>query len=151
MTLWVSPLQCRFKGPLARYVKVWVVHAPEMPGMFCPPPRVSDPDIHHGMCATHVPICMSRSLTSGFLWSRGRGKRSRHSRRMRNPKCYVSGKRPMHIRSIPGACATLNFTYLVRGPCAYGTVCCRPPACRWFSAQLQFLKCVSHWDTAVVH
>ena len=44
---------------------------------------------------THVPWCMSRSLTSGFLWSRWRGKRSRPSRRMRNPQLYVSGKRPM--------------------------------------------------------
>ena len=35
------------------------------------------------------------SLTSGFLWSRWRGKRSRHSRRMHNPQCYVSGKMPM--------------------------------------------------------
>ena len=30
--------------------------------------------------------------TSSFLWTRWRGK---HSRRMRNPKLYVSGKRPM--------------------------------------------------------
>ena len=34
------------------------------------------------------------SLTSGFLWSQWRGKRSRHSQRMRNPQFYVSGKRP---------------------------------------------------------
>ena len=39
-----------------------------------------------------IPTCItarawrtSRSLTSGFLWSRWRGKRSWHSRRMRNP------------------------------------------------------------------
>ena len=43
----------------------------------------------------HVPWCMPGSLTSGFLWSRWRGKCSRHSRRMRNPQFYVSGKRPM--------------------------------------------------------
>ena len=42
-----------------------------------------------------VPLCMSGSLTSGFLWSLWRGKRSRHSRHMRNPQFYVSGKRPM--------------------------------------------------------
>ena len=41
--------------------------------------------------ATHVVWCMPGSLTSGFLWSRWRGKRSR----------------------IPGACATRNFMYLV--------------------------------------
>ena len=38
---------------------------------------------------------MPWSLTSGFLWNRWRGKRSRHSRRMRNPQFYVSGKRPI--------------------------------------------------------
>ena len=78
--------------PLARYVKLRVAHAP---GTFSPPPRISDPNMHQGTCAMHVPRCMPGSLTSGFLWSRWRRKRSRHSRRMRNPQ----------------------FTYLVRGPC----------------------------------
>ena len=82
-------------GRLTRYVKLRVAHAPGMPGPFSPPPRVSDPDMHHGMCMMHVPWCMSGSLTNGFLWSRCRGKLSRHSRRMRNPQSYVSGKRPM--------------------------------------------------------
>ena len=37
-----------------------------MPGTFSPSPQVSDPDMHHGTCITHVPWCMPRSLTSGF-------------------------------------------------------------------------------------
>ena len=74
---------------------MWVAHAPGMPGTFSPSPRVSDPDMHHGTCVTHVSWCTPGSLTSGFLWSRWRGKRSRHSRRMRNQQFYVSGKRPM--------------------------------------------------------
>ena len=41
--------------------------------------------------------CIPGSLTSGFLWSRWRGKRSRHSRRIRNPQFYVSGNKPMKI------------------------------------------------------
>ena len=45
-----------------------------MPGTFSPPPRVSDPDMHHGTCVTHVPWCMPVSLTSGFLSRRRRGK-----------------------------------------------------------------------------
>ena len=64
-------------------------------GNVSPPPRVSDPDIHHDICVTHVPWCTPGSLTSGFLWSRWRGKLSRHSRHMSNPQLYVSGKRPM--------------------------------------------------------
>ena len=84
----------KMEGPLARYVKLRVAHAPEMPGTFSPPPRLSNPNMHHGMCVTHVPWRMPGSLTSGFLWSRWRGKRSRHSRRMHNPQFYVSGKRP---------------------------------------------------------
>ena len=52
------------------------------------------PDMHHGTCITHLLWCMSGSLTSGFLWRRWWGKRSRHSRRMRNLQFHVSGKRP---------------------------------------------------------
>ena len=82
-------------GPLTRYVKLRVAHTPGMPGTFSPPPLVSYPDMHHGTCVTHVSWCMPGSLTSGFLWSRWRGKRPRHSRRMRNAQFYVSGKRSM--------------------------------------------------------
>ena len=58
-------------------------------------PRHRDPDMHHDRCMTHVPWCMPGSLTIGFLWSRWRGKRYRHFRRMLNPQFCVSGKRPM--------------------------------------------------------
>ena len=66
-----------------------------MSGRFSQSPRVSDPDMHHGTCVTHVPWCMPGSLTSSFLWSRWRGKRSRNSRRMRKQQLYVSGKKPI--------------------------------------------------------
>ena len=79
-------------GLLARYVK-WVAHAPGVPGTFFPTPRFSDPNKHYGTCFTQVSWCMPGSLTSGFLWSWWRGKRSRYSRRMHNPRFYVSGKR----------------------------------------------------------
>ena len=72
-------------GPLTRYVKLRVVHAPGMPGTFSPPMRFSDPGMHHRMCVTHVPWCKPVSLTGDFHWSRWRGNRSRHSRCMRNP------------------------------------------------------------------
>ena len=45
--------------------------------------------MHHGACVTHLPWCMSRSLT--------RGSREK-------------------VPGISGACARLNFTYLVRDP-----------------------------------
>ena len=82
-------------GPLTRYAKLRVANAPGMPGMFPRhrlqrKPLVSDPGMHHDTCVTHVPWCMSGSLTR-----RWQGKRSRHSRRMRNPQFYVSGKRHM--------------------------------------------------------
>ena len=50
---------------------------------------VSDPGMHRGTCVTHVPWCMSGSLT------RGGGE---------------------NVPGIPGACATRNFAYLARGP-----------------------------------
>ena len=74
--------------PLARYIKFWVVQAPGMLRRFSPPPRVSDSDMHHGTCVTHVPWCMPGSLTSS------------------------DGE---NVPGIPGACATHNFTYLARG------------------------------------
>ena len=61
----------------------------ECPERFFPPPPVSD--MYHGTSVSQVP----RSLFSGFLRSRLRVKRSQHSRCMRNPQFYVSGKRPM--------------------------------------------------------
>ena len=51
----------------------------------------SDPGMHHGTCVTHVPWFMAGSLT------RGGGE---------------------NVTGIPGAYATHNFTYLVRGPCS---------------------------------
>ena len=81
-------------GPLTRYVQLQVAHAPGMPGrsprhrLKWKPP-VSDPGMHHGTCVTHVPWCMSGSLTGG------------------------GGE---NVPGIPGACTTRKFTYLVRGP-----------------------------------
>ena len=80
----VNAKGCHSNGPLARYVKFQVAHAPGMPGTFSPPLWVSDPYMHHGTCITHVLWCMPGLLTSGFIWSRWPGKRSRHSRRMHN-------------------------------------------------------------------
>ena len=40
--------------------------------------------------------------SSGFLWIRWRAKRSRQSRRMRNPQFYVSGKRPIAYTAMLG-------------------------------------------------
>ena len=87
--------QIYIHGPLTKYAKLWVAHAPGMSGPVSPPPRVSDPDMHHGTCVTHVPWYMPVSLTIGFLWGRWRGKRSRHSRCMRISQVCISGKRPM--------------------------------------------------------
>ena len=42
-------------GPLTRYAKLWVVHAPGMPGTFSPAPRIMHPDMHYDTCVTHVP------------------------------------------------------------------------------------------------
>ena len=74
---------------------------PGMPGTFSPPARVSDPDMHHDTCVTHVPWCMPGSRTCGFLWIRCRGKHSQDSRRMRNPQFYVYMVRgPLHVPNV---------------------------------------------------
>ena len=75
--------------------KIACAHAPGMPGTFSPPPRVSDPDMHHGTCVTPVPWCMPGSLNSGFLWSRRRGKTFPAFPAHAILQFYQSGKRPM--------------------------------------------------------
>ena len=67
--------ECRERFPLDRLQKK---------------PLVSDPGMHHGTIGTHVPWCMSGSLTHG------------------------GGE---NVPGIPGAYATHNLTYLARGPC----------------------------------
>ena len=53
-------------------------------------PLVSNPGMHHATCVTHLPWCMSGSLT------RGGGEK---------------------VPGILSACATRTITYQVRGPC----------------------------------
>ena len=84
-----------YHGPLTRYIALQVAHAPKKPGTFSPPPtsketaswgsRHASLHVRHARAVMHVGI-------ANLWW---RGKRSRHSRRMRNPQFYVSGKRPM--------------------------------------------------------
>ena len=75
--------------------KLLVAHAPGMPETFSPPQRVSEPDMHHGTCMARVPWSMSGSLISGFLWSRWRRKRSRHSRCITDMDYRWSGEKPL--------------------------------------------------------
>ena len=86
-------------GPITRYVKLRVVHAPGMPGSFSPPPtskkaankrsRHTSRHVCHARTVVHVAIAKPQ-------W---RGKRSPHSRPMRKYKFYVSGKRPLERRN----------------------------------------------------
>ena len=103
------------RGRYRRFVSQWAsCQILKIAGCACagnaPPLRVSDPDMHHGTCVTHVPWCMSGSLTSGFLWIRWWGKRSRHSRCMHIPQFYVSGKRTMTLQQL----CMLHWTDLSR-------------------------------------
>ena len=110
-------------GPLTRYGKLRVAHVPGMPGTFFPPPWVSYPDMRHGTRVTHMPWCMMGSITSGLVWSRWRGKRSRHSRRMRNPQFSLFCKRPMTrstlINDIDRVIGTCSHLYRSRISTAY--------------------------------
>ena len=82
-------------GPVTRYLELQVAHGPGMPGLFSPPRRINDPNMHNSMCMRHVPWCMPRVLPSGVLWNWWQRKYSRHSQHMHNPQFHVSGKRPM--------------------------------------------------------
>ena len=59
-------------------------------------PRVSDPDMYHCTCVTHVPWCMSGSLTSRVFSKVSGGENVPGPlRRMRNQQLYISGERSM--------------------------------------------------------
>ena len=82
-------------GPLTRYVKLRVAHAPGMPGTISPPPtsketagkrpRHASRHVRHERAGMHVGI-------ANPWW---REKCYRYSRRMRSVPFYVSGKKPM--------------------------------------------------------
>ena len=89
----VAPIQhnSSYNGPLTRYANMRVAHAPGMSGTFSPPPTSKQTASWRSRPASrHVPWCRSGSLT------RGGGE---------------------NVPGIPGACATLKFAYMVRGPC----------------------------------
>ena len=77
---------------------------------------------HRGLtiptCFTHLPLCMSVFLITGFLWIWWRGKCFRHSRGLRNQQFYVSGKKPLvrtpHLSTVWHKCNyRLPIEYLV--------------------------------------
>ena len=71
-------------------------------------PLVGGPGMQHRTCVTHVSWCMSGSLTCG------------------------GGE---NVPSIPGACVTRNFAYLVRGPWTKGRemhICVSKQSHHWF-------------------
>ena len=108
------------------------------------PQRVSDPDMHHGTCVTHVPWCMPGLLTSGFLWSWWRGKRSRHSRRMRNPQFRVSGKRPIVVNSDKVTAKKFRCAAVT---CA--EICCDLLASNWITAR-RIIPLNLNWERKIV-
>ena len=77
------------------YVKVWVAHAPGIPGTCSPPPTSKETASSR---SRHASRHVRDACVLLHVWianPRWRGKRSRHSRCIGNPQFYVSGKRPM--------------------------------------------------------
>ena len=82
-------------GPLTRYVKLRVVHAPGMPGTFFPPTRVSDQAMHHGTYVTHV---MYAGIANWWFPLKSvAGKTFPAFPAHAQPAFYGSGKRPVAI------------------------------------------------------
>ena len=80
-------------GPLTRYVKLRVAHAP---GTFSPPPTSKETDSYRSQQASwHVRDACSMMHV---------GIASPHCRCMRNPQFYVSGKRLIGSRSVNCSC-----------------------------------------------
>ena len=73
-------------------------HALRMSGTFSPPPQLSNPDMYHGTCVTQ------------------RDARAVMHAGIANSRFPLNSAAGGNVPGIPGACATRNFTYLVRGP-----------------------------------
>ena len=84
-----------FNGPLIRYVKLRIAHAPGMPGRFSPPPTSKETTIQRSRHASRYGRYARAVMHVGIAKPRWWEKRSRHSRSMRNPQFYVSVKRPI--------------------------------------------------------
>ena len=71
-----------------------------------------------GNCYIAIPACITaRALMHvGIAYPRWRGKRSQHSRRMRNPQFYVSGKKPISVDVIAYPCRNLKLCYWQKRP-----------------------------------
>ena len=81
-------------GLLIRYTKLRVAHAPGMPGTFSLPlisKETTNTRSWHASRHVRDARAVMHVGIANLWWQR---KRSRHSRRMRNPQFYVSGKRP---------------------------------------------------------
>ena len=83
------------KGPLTRYVKLWIAHALGVPGRFSPPTTSKETLAQHAQHASRHVRHAHALMHVGIANLRWPGKRSWHSRHMRNPQFYVSGKRPI--------------------------------------------------------
>ena len=98
------PSHTASNGPLARYVKLRVRMRRECRERFPHHRRWAIPTC---ITARASRTCRDRQLSVSFEIGGG-GKRSRHSRRMRNLQFYVSGKRPMAWCPVPSHYQTQN-------------------------------------------
>ena len=90
------PVKSLCHEPFTRYMKLRVAHAPGKPGIFSPPPTSKETTSQRSRHASRHVRRARTVVHVGIANPRWRGKRSRHSRRMRNPQFYASGKRPAH-------------------------------------------------------
>ena len=79
-------------GPLTRYAKLRVTHAPGMPGTFSPPPRISDPDRNASRHVRHA-----RAVMHGGIANLRFPLKSMAGKAFPAFPAHVSGKRPMEI------------------------------------------------------
>ena len=82
-------------GPLTRYAKLRVVHAPGMPGTFSWPPTANQRSRHESRHVRHARAVTHVGIANSQWW----GKRSRHSRACptRSFAAHVYGNSPVNL------------------------------------------------------
>ena len=118
---WLSNWSCHSlaMGLLPYMVKLRVAHAPGMPGTFSPQPTSKEIASYRSRHASRHVRDARAVMHVGINNQRWWGKRSRHSRRMRNPQFCVSGKRQISHQYVKWLSGDFDYNAVISFFCDF--------------------------------
>ena len=125
-------------GPLTRYVKLQVAHAPGIPGTFPPPPTSKETASKRSRRASRHVRDASGVMHVGIAYPRWRGKTFPAFPAHAHPQFYVYGKRPI-------SCNTNNLVIKLSTNCPFSTIG------RFVGQKEQIQDCFIHLMRSIMH